>query len=481
MEKFYLKDHNAVAYEKIKARFEQDNMCAIVHATGTGKTYLGLKLAIDNPTKKVLFVVPRLNIKEHIQDTINNSKVQDDEIYDVENLDEEIENIEEIESEGTAEDIKAMAKRMGVSIKNVKFITYQALIRRDLKQLKEIDADYIIFDEMHHLGAEHWGKAGKDLVLTHPQAKVLGMSAFDVWSPGNNFAGYKIATTQAEQEALNGTSDENTPFFKGAVVSKIDLADAIMQGILPEPNYYLGLELFEELKELRDLRVSGKIDNKTAKEIDLMIGTYEELAEESENCSNVSIYSTNITANIYDGYTPRIFNSQALRFLESKVNKDTSAIYFSKKGFVPGTDKRYLDSAEEFCRDNLNIPFVSFKTTADDKDGELMRKAFAKGKDVKGDDIALDAKIMFAIDQYGEGTHIQNVNMVILDKKTLSPIVWGENIGRALHSIEGAENPTILDLAGNVDMVLSVIDKLKANGYILSQKESLSRGRDSGG
>ena len=60
--------------------------------------------------------------------------------------------------------------------------------------------------------------------------------------------------------------------------------------------------------------------------------------------------------------------------------------------------------------------------------------------------------------------------MVILDKKTLSPIVWGENIGRAIHSIEDAENPTILDLAGNVDMVLSVIDKLKANGYIPPQK-----------
>ena len=44
--------HNMESYEKIKKHHEEHNITSIIHATGTGKTYLGVKQAYDNKDKK---------------------------------------------------------------------------------------------------------------------------------------------------------------------------------------------------------------------------------------------------------------------------------------------------------------------------------------------------------------------------------------------------------------------------------------------
>lgn len=48
-----LYDHNAESYKKVKAAFDSgNNVVGIVHATGTGKSYIALQLAYDNKDKK---------------------------------------------------------------------------------------------------------------------------------------------------------------------------------------------------------------------------------------------------------------------------------------------------------------------------------------------------------------------------------------------------------------------------------------------
>ena len=41
--------HGQQAYENVKKIFEKDNRAAVIHPTGTGKSYIALKLAEDNP------------------------------------------------------------------------------------------------------------------------------------------------------------------------------------------------------------------------------------------------------------------------------------------------------------------------------------------------------------------------------------------------------------------------------------------------
>ena len=62
-----LYDHNADSYNQAKSSFESGkDIVAIVHATGTGKSYNALQLAYDNKDKKIVYVVPSHRIIEHI-------------------------------------------------------------------------------------------------------------------------------------------------------------------------------------------------------------------------------------------------------------------------------------------------------------------------------------------------------------------------------------------------------------------------------
>ena len=50
--------HNKDAFEKIEKMFEQEDKVAIVHATGTGKSFISLKWLYENRKKRCLFLAP---------------------------------------------------------------------------------------------------------------------------------------------------------------------------------------------------------------------------------------------------------------------------------------------------------------------------------------------------------------------------------------------------------------------------------------
>ena len=71
-EKVGLYDHNIASYKKVKEAFQNNDVVAIVHATGTGKSYNALQLAYDNQDKKILYIVPSNGIIEHLKSIIKN-------------------------------------------------------------------------------------------------------------------------------------------------------------------------------------------------------------------------------------------------------------------------------------------------------------------------------------------------------------------------------------------------------------------------
>lgn len=68
-------------------------------------------------------------------------------------------------------------------------------------------------------------------------------------------------------------------------------------------------------------------------------------------------------------------------------------------------------------------------------------------------------KLLFCIDMLNEGVHVDDVDGVILLRPTVSPIIYLQQIGRALSAGSG-KTPVIFDLVNNFDS-LSCIDCLK--------------------
>ena len=94
---------------------------AVVHPTGTGKSFIAFKLAEDNPSSRVLWLSP----SEYIFRT-------------------QLENLK---------------RACNVELSNISFLTYAKLMLADSDAMSEYVPDYIILDEFHRCGAEMWGKA----------------------------------------------------------------------------------------------------------------------------------------------------------------------------------------------------------------------------------------------------------------------------------------------------------------------------------
>lgn len=111
---------------------------------------------------------------------------------------------------------------------NLQFNNYQTLVAKTNEELKKLDFDLLVLDEFHHIGAPEWTKRLEMIINANPEAKIFGMSATSVRSFG----------TKHEEDVAE-------TFFEGNVASRYDLAQAILDGTLPQPNYHCALAVLE--------------------------------------------------------------------------------------------------------------------------------------------------------------------------------------------------------------------------------------------
>ena len=118
--------HNQITYDKVLKELTQYKKCAIVQATGTGKTFITeALLGSIFAGKKVAYIVPTESIAEGIR------------LY-------------------------------GGNFKDVDFMCYSGL--RSCKPY-----EVVIFDELHRLGANTWGRWAK--TLADSAEYTLGLTA----------------------------------------------------------------------------------------------------------------------------------------------------------------------------------------------------------------------------------------------------------------------------------------------------------------
>ena len=358
-----LYEHNGASYKKVREAYNKENVVGIVHATGTGKTYIALQLAYDNKDKKIVYVVPSIGIIEHIKKIIEDNP----------NLN---------------------LKR---DFANIEFRTYQSFISLDREEIESIECDMLILDEFHHIGAPIWGARINTIIETHPNIKIFGMTAYTVRDRGTSY----------ERDMANPETNE---LFSNKIVSKYDLCDAMIDGLLPKPIYksantnLIGLESYLEEKVQKLNATSHEYHEYMA-----ILSSVKKRIHEAPSIPNI---------------------------LRKNIKSKGKYIYFCPPYQEEGTNdietikKQAMEWFKQFIPEENIIFYTS--TSEMGKEGKVNREAFYNDVTIEGEKVKNKLRIMFAINQYNEGIHAPNVDGVIMGRGTTSDIVYYEQLGRAL-------------------------------------------------
>lgn len=148
----HLKTHNETTYQKVQEMFQTGNTAAVIHPTGTGKTFVALKW-VEETQGKVLYVSPNKYILNQVK--------------------------EDIEKAWKAGEI---TEKQYERYQQIRFMTYTELMEQS--KLEE-NYDQIILDEFHRCGAPEWGKGVKRLLDGSKNAKILGLTATPIRARDN--------------------------------------------------------------------------------------------------------------------------------------------------------------------------------------------------------------------------------------------------------------------------------------------------------
>ena len=379
----HLFEHNARAYQAAAAMLEQYGKAAVVHPTGTGKSYIAFKLIEDHPDAAFLWLSP----SEYIFKT----------------------QLESLQKQAP-----------DFPLGNVRFATYARLLFCTEEQLAEIAAlhpAYIIMDEFHRAGAECWGERVRELLELCPDAKLLGLTATSV-------------------RYLDNNRDMAEELFDGHIASEMTLGEAIVRGILPTPKYVTTVfryqnELAKYQARVDSMRSPG-VQNANQKYLEAL----RRALEQADGLDKVFAQHITQTCGKY------------IVFCSGKEHMDEMTSH------VP----------EWFADVNKNIKV--YKTYASDPEAS---KEFAAFKADEGEHL----KLLFCIDMLNEGVHVEGISGVILFRPTVSPIIYKQQIGRALTAGTTAA-PLILDVVNNFEGLSSIsglqkemsaaVQRLYANG-----------------
>ena len=353
--------HNQAAYEAAMQMLADTGKAAIIHPTGTGKSFIAFKLCTDHPDKTVCWLSPSAYI----------FKTQ------LENL----------------------SKSGGDVPQNVRFFTYARLMNMTPEKISLIQPDYIILDEFHRCGAQVWGQGVQDLLNAFPSVPVLGLSATAI-------------------RYLDNQRDMSDELFDGNVASEMTLGEAIVRGILNPPKYVLSV--FQYQNDLEKLVV--RLHSAKSKAVRDQAEQYlEALRRALENAEGLDVIFEKHMENRSGKYIVFCANYDHMQDMVALAPE-----WFARVDSTPRIYTAYSDDPE------TDKAFASFKA-----------------------DTSSHLKLLFCIDMLNEGIHVDDVDGVILLRPTISPIIYKQQIGRAL-SAGKKKNAVIFDIVLNIENLYSI-------------------------
>ncbi len=356
-------EHNKIAYKAAVAMLSETGKAAVIHPTGTGKSFIGFKLCEDNPDKLVCWLSP----SEYIFKT-------------------QIENLQEASD--------------GYEPGNIKFFTYAKLMNLTAKELYEIRADYIVLDEFHRCGAEMWGHGVQNLLNAYPGIPVLGLSATAV-------------------RYLDNQRDMSDELFDGNIASEITLGEAIVRGILNPPKYILSMFSYQQELEKYQKRVMCTKNPAVRDEAERYLEALRRTLEKADGLDEV--FAKHIT----DKGGKYIVFCSGYEHMQEMMKKARE--WFYKVDDNPKIYSVYSDDP------GASRSFADFKSDTDET----------------------HLRLLYCIDALNEGIHLDDISGVILLRPTVSPIIYKQQIGRALSAGKKCES-VIFDIVMNIENLYSI-------------------------
>ena len=354
--------HNQTAYDAAVLMLAETGKAAVIHPTGTGKSFIGFKLCEDNPDKTVCWLSP----SDYIFRT-------------------QLENLADVSD--------------GWQPENIKFFTYAKLMNMSEDEISNINPDFVVLDEFHRCGAEYWGAGVKNLLTAFSNVPILGLSATAI-------------------RYLDNQRDMSDELFDGNIASEMTLGEAIVRGILNPPKYVLSVFSYQKDLEKYEERVR-KTRRKAVR--DAAARYLDALRRTLEKADGLDvIFQKHITEK----------NGKFLVFCSNVESMNTVAA-MAKDWFGA------IDSE----------PHIYKVYTGDPENS----RAFADFKADKSEHL----KLLYCIDMLNEGVHVEDISGVILLRPTVSPIIYKQQIGRAL-SASKSTNAVIFDIVANISNLYSI-------------------------
>lgn len=195
----YLNSYNVKTYNKIREILKDNDRCAVVQPTGTGKSYIMMKLLYDYKDKWKIVIAP----SKDFLDTLEHNKYWT--------------------SEKTLPLTYAF---LGINYNNIDLALADFKINKD-------DVGLIVIDELHRAAAPKWGAGVNNLIKLCKNAKTLGLTA----------------TPKRFDKGVDMVEE----LFDNNIACNMTLYEAIEMGILPKLNYVVGMhDININLNELID-------------------------------------------------------------------------------------------------------------------------------------------------------------------------------------------------------------------------------------
>lgn len=305
--------------------------------------------------------------------------------------------------------------KIGITPKDINIDTmiYRNLLSKNMEQIYN-KYDGIIFDEYHRTGATKTYKKIKELKLMLKEN-----------DDGKKFIGLTATPIRYLDYERNMTKE----IFDGNVASSISLSEAMLEELLPVPTYINSKIACREELEKAFKRVKKMYPTK----------------ERQKLLSKINEIDKNINNGIEDN-----------RQLVNKYIKKENGKYIIFCNSIDELDK-YYSEIDTWFEDIGKIKKykVHSRNIAETKEIKSIKEINKKeldnfNKDKKG------ISVLFCVDILNEGVHVDNIDGVFMLRKTASPIIYFQQIGRALSFSGRNKEIKIFDLVNNFNNHMAI-------------------------
>ena len=217
---------------------------------------------------------------------------------------------------------------------------------------------------------------------------------------------------------LDNQRDMADELFDGCIASEMTLGEAIVRGILNPPKYVLSIYSYQKGLEKYERRVKLAKSKATRDAAERYLAALRRALEKAEG---LDVVFKKYMDDPRGKYIVFCANAEHMRQMMAE-----------SKAWFEHIDQKYHVYSVYSDDPEASQSFADFK--ADDSD---------------------HLRLLFCIDALNEGIHVDGVSGVILLRPTVSPIIYKQQIGRAL-SASSTKNPIIFDIVNNFESLYSI-------------------------